>query len=320
MSDYEVYTFLLCLIVFVLLTVLFTALMIRIVTLTVKLIRTGAEDERIRIEYEKAQQKGTGGCIGKCISAVFTLLLCLFCALSVYVNIAANNHSGIISDKIPSISVVQSGSMSYKHEKNTYLKKNGLDDQLQTFDLIITHALPDEFALELYDIVVYEVDGTLIIHRIVGIEEPNDKHPDQRHFLLQGDALENQDRFPVYYSQMRAIYRGERIPFVGSFVSFLQSPAGYLCILLVLLTLIVVPLAEKKIAKEEKKRLTAEPLGKTVWKDTAERSRLLAERKNMPPGNAIKTADGYHCAGYYNPQEFPYDPPAQEKQGGKKRL
>ncbi len=305
MSNYEIYTFLLCLIVFVLLTVLFTALLAHNVKLSVKLIRTGAEDERIKTEYERAQAKGKqGGLVGKLISLLFTLLLCLFCALSVYVNLASHNHGGVISKHIPSISVVQSGSMSYKHEKNKYLETNGLDDQMQTFDLIFTHALPDEMELKLYDIVVYEADDTLIIHRIVGIEEPNENHPDQRYFVMQGDALENPDRFPVYYSQMRAIYKGERIPFVGSFVSFLQSPAGYLCILLVLLTLIVVPLAERKIAREERKRLGA-VLSELAMKEATAATLtapFITEGK-MPLGNAYKVGDGYHFAGYYNPPQ-----------------
>ena len=133
--------------------------------------------------------------------------------------------------------------------------ENGLQNQLQTVDLIVTEKLPDEFELQLYDIVVYEVDDTLIVHRIVRIEEPNEKHPNERHFLLQGDALENPDRFPVRYSQMKGIYAGKRLPFIGSFVMFLQSPAGYLCILLVLFSLIFAPFMDKKIEKEKQKRL-----------------------------------------------------------------
>jgi hypothetical protein len=95
----------------------------------------------------------------------------------------------------------------------------------------------------------------LVIHRIVGIEEPNSKHPDERWFLLQGDAVPGRDRFPVLYEQMRAIYRGERLPFVGSFVAFMRSPAGYFCILLILFGAITVPYLEKKLYKERRKRL-----------------------------------------------------------------
>jgi hypothetical protein len=109
--------------------------------------------------------------------------------------------------------------------------------------------------LELYDIVVYKRDDMYIIHRIVGIEEPNEKHPNERYFLLQGDAVGSSDPFPVLYSQMQGIYKGERIPYVGSFIMFLQSPAGWLCMLLVVFVMIVTPIVERILDREKRARL-----------------------------------------------------------------
>ena len=97
----------------------------------------------------------------------------------------------------------------------------------------------------------------MIIHRIVGIEEPNANHPGKRHFLLQGDAVDRPDKFPVLYSQMQGIYEGNRIPFVGSFILFLQSPAGWLCVLLVIFSMIVTPIVEKKLKEAKEKRISA---------------------------------------------------------------
>ena len=54
---------------------------------------------------------------------------------------------------------------------------------------------------------------------------------------------------------MRAIYRGERTPFIGSFILFMQSPAGWLCTLLVVVALIAAPVLDKKLATERKLRL-----------------------------------------------------------------
>ena len=251
MTDYEKYGLLLCLIVFSVFTVLFSVMLGLLLRYTLRLIRSGAEDEKLKTEYKKRKQK-KAGYAEKAISGVFCILLCLFCAFSVAVNVLGDNFSL----NVPTLSVVKSGSMAKKHEANTYLDENGLNNQLKTFDLIVTKKLPKEQDLQLYDIVVYEVEeGVLVIHRIVGIEEPNEKHPDQRYFLLQGDALENPDRFPVRYEQMKAIYAGKRIPFVGSFVTFLQSPAGYLCILLILFTLIATPLMEKRIEEAKEERL-----------------------------------------------------------------
>ena len=72
---------------------------------------------------------------------------------------------------------------------------------------------------------------------------------------MQGDAVEAPDRFPVKYEQMRGIYRGEKIPFIGSFVLFMQSPAGWLCMLLVVGAVIATPILEKKIAKSKQDRI-----------------------------------------------------------------
>jgi signal peptidase I len=155
----------------------------------------------------------------------------------------------------PIFRVVLSSSMSEKNKKNQYLFDNELDDQFQQFDLILTRKLPKEQDLQLYDIVVYEIEDTLVVHRIVGIEEPNEKHPNERRFILQGDAVASPDGAAVSYAQMKGIYQGDRIPFVGSFVLFMQSPAGYMCVILIILGVIGISLMERKLEKEKLRRL-----------------------------------------------------------------
>jgi hypothetical protein len=53
---------------------------------------------------------------------------------------------------------------------------------------------------------------------------------------------------------MQGIYTGEKIPFIGSFVLFMQSPAGWLCMLLMFVSLLITPLLKKKIAKAREER------------------------------------------------------------------
>ena len=253
MSGYDLYVFFLCFIVFTELTVLFGVMLRYIIKQALKAIRHGLEDERIKTEYKKEmrishrQKKAE-----RVVSLVLLILVFSLFTTSIVIHLLDNK----VPEKLAVPKVVLSSSMSYPHEKNTYLEENGLDNQIATFDLIFTHKLPDEFDLKLYDIVVYEYRGELIIHRIVGIEEPNESHPDTRHFLLQGDAVKYTDEFPVLYEQMRAIYRGNKIPFVGSFFAFMQSPAGYLCILLVVFAVVATPIAEKKLWEAKIARLT----------------------------------------------------------------
>ncbi len=254
MTDFELYGFILCLIVLLAFTLVFTVTIGWIAILKLKLIREGIDDEKIEDEYLENQSKSTPLAL-KILSGVFPFVVCvvLVIAFIFSMNMTLNEKEPV--GDIPVLKVVTSGSMASKYEGNEYLFENNIDNQLQTFDLILTHKLPGEYDLELYDIVVYEVEGSLVIHRIVGIEEPNSKHPDERHFLLQGDAVQFPDRFPVRYSQMKAIYLGDRTPFIGSFIVFMQSPAGMLCVLLILLTTLIVPLLECIFNRAKKRRL-----------------------------------------------------------------
>lgn len=244
MTSYEIYAFFLCFVVFSLLTAMFSYLITSITKMELELIGHGHRDEAIKKELNKKKKEKQ---VFIWVNRIVSLLLCLVfvTAFSFAVYIRASEDRP--ANGIPSIKVVKSESMAEKYSGNTYLFDNNLDDQFQMFDIVVCRHLPAEDELNLYDIVVYKQDDMYIIHRIVGIEEPNEKHPNERYFLLQGDAVEQQDRFPVLYSQMQGIYKGTRIPFVGSFILFLQSPAGWLCVLLTIFSMIVTPIIEKKI-------------------------------------------------------------------------
>lgn len=252
MTPFEMYSLVVCLIVYVLLVAVGALLVVTIYKQSIKLIKSGADDEILTKEYEKQKSKKKSGCALDCVvSGLLCLVLLVAFAFSAYVSLSEDAYF----EEIPTFKVVNSSSMAKKNEKNTYLFENNLNNQFATFDMILTYKLPKEEDIQLYDIVVYEIDDILVVHRIVGIEEPNERHPDERYFLCQGDAISQADRFPVKYSQMRAIYRDEKIPFVGSFVAFMQSPAGYICILLVVFAMICTPLMENKLEKEKRERL-----------------------------------------------------------------
>lgn len=254
MFNFDAYIFILCLVVFSVLTLTLAFLIGTVVKLTVSLIRVGEKDAEIIREYKKKKKKIKNKrrfALDCTVSGLLCGLLLLCFSFSLYVNLQQDKTF----ESIPTVKIVKSASMASKHEKNTYLVKNKLDNQLQVFDLILTYKAPAEKDLKLYDIVVYEQDDILVVHRIVGIEEPNAEHPNERYFLCQGDAMERPDKFPVRYSQIKGIYKDTRVPYVGSFIMFMQSPAGWLCIMLVMIALIATPLVERKIRAEEAKRL-----------------------------------------------------------------
>lgn len=257
MRDYNLYITLVCIFVFVLLTSAFAFLITVIGKQQVRLITSGLEDETIKAsvlkKLNKKKKRAAYGIVDKIITGALCLVLC---AASIVAIVTGVNSNSVVKGA-PALKVVASTSMCVKYEGNKYLYKNKLDNQLQMFDLIVLHELPPEDEIELYDIIVYEhINGALYVHRVVRIEEPNEDHPDERHFLMQGDANAFADVFPVRYSQMRSIYRDERIPNVGSFVFFMQSPAGILCILLLVFTLIVTPIIDELFLKKEYERVT----------------------------------------------------------------
>ncbi len=252
MTSYDIFVLTTCLFVFILFVAICSFMVYNMVKNQVKLIKYGEFDEQIKTEYDKKKNEGA---IYKIIMSVVNAILCLlFIGLFVF-SFVINANQNSFSDSAPTMRVVLSSSMSKKLNSNAYLEYNGLDDQFQMYDIILTYKIPDEKELKLYDIVVYEVDEQLIVHRIVGIEEPNERHPNERWFTLQGDAVGNIDRFPVKYSQMRGIYRGERVRFAGSFVLFLQSPAGWLCLTLVFGATVLSPIIDDRIDKKKVVRL-----------------------------------------------------------------
>ncbi len=291
MTSYDIYVFILCLIVFTLLTTLFISLLTIITKQSLRLIRAGAEDERIFEEYSRRKNdaKKSGW-----LSTAFTVFFaCVFAVIFIF-TLGMQLLSDSKTTSIPTLRVVYSQSMSDKFERNEYLFKNDLNDQFSRFDIIVTYELPKEEDLKLYDIVVYEVDDTLVVHRIVGIEEPNKNHPDERHFLLQGDLVDRPDKFPVRYSQMKAIYRGESVPFIGSFVMFLQSPAGYLCLLLVLAEMIGTPMISKRIQRAERERyalLSARTVQSASQSVRVRNAKIKKKNRLSPPINPFEHRD-----------------------------
>ena len=252
MSEQELYSFFLSLIVFVILTGFFTVLLAYSVKLKIALIRCGAIDKEIQKEYEKEKNKlRNDGWFVTLLSRIFAAVLCVVFAFSMILAFTENT----LFEDIPTLKVVKSDSMSEKNKLNKYLFENELDDQFDTYDLILCEKLPDEFDLELYDIIVYDYKGTAIVHRIVEIIEPDETHPDHRYFRTQGDAVSSPDGSLVFYDQMLGVYEGNRIPFLGSIVIFLQSPAGWLCVILLLFTLIAAPIVENKLIEERLVRL-----------------------------------------------------------------
>ena len=245
MTSYEIYLLVVSSVVIIALAVFLSMLIWYIYTLTIRLIYVGYWDQDLLQEYEYEKRPKPKRTIGKVIAAAICGVLSVVVLFSVFLGISEKTSIAYI----PSLKVVKSESMSEKHEENKYLVNNDLNNQIQMFDIIITHTPPAEEDIELHDVIVYERDGELIVHRVVLIVEPNENQSEGRLFYTRGDANRKNDDTPVKYDQIKGVYRDERIPFVGSFVLFMQSPAGIICLLLSIFAMIIMPIVDDKIAE-----------------------------------------------------------------------
>lgn len=249
MDNYNLYVNLISVGVFVLIAVVAVVLFTIIIKQSVQLIALGLHDKEIKKWYKDTQniKKSVFGIILNIFLTV--VVVAVACGIG-YINIRKDSFS----ETIPTLRTVQSNSMSTKHRNNTYLEDNHLNNQFSTFDMILTYKIPPEEELKLYDIVLYEFNGNIIVHRIVKIYEKT--APEQVNvYILQGDSNANPDNLGVTYSQMRGIYRGEKIKHLGSFFNFTRTPIGIACILLFVVAVIGTPFLEKYYNKKKIARL-----------------------------------------------------------------
>ena len=260
---FDTYVLVLCLIVLVAISVFFSVLMYAIVRMNLKMIDGGLLDSEIQAEYDKYKHRKNKSfqiILGRIVSSIICFLLLAVFVFSIVMRIEEKNSL------LPK--VVNSNSMSCKSEKNAYLYENELNNQIKRFDIIFLSEMPKITDIKLYDIVAYEtVEGFLIIHRIIGISEESDKIT----YILRGDANPYSDPMEISYHQMKGIYKGQRIAHIGSFIIFLQTPVGWLCVILIVFCTIALPLVRRKIQQTIDKRILIiypEKQMRTIKKDT----------------------------------------------------
>lgn len=147
--------------------------------------------------------------VGVALCVIFGFLL--VCNLTIIIK------GALFPEKPPSVlgltpMVVLSGSMSGEAE-----------DHIEVGDLVfVGRADPEE--LEVGDVIAYMNGGTTVTHRITAIDTNADG---DLLFTTKGDANNAEDTTPVTEEQLVGIYRW-RIPKVGDFALFLQTPLGML--------------------------------------------------------------------------------------------
>ena len=199
----------------------------------------------------------------KVLSAI-GLLLCVVFGFTFLCNMIIIVKGIVAPEKPPSVfgltpMVVLSGSMSGTAE-----------DHIEVGDLIfVDQAEPDQ--LRIGDVIAFMEGNIVVTHRIIDIET---SAAGQRLFHTKGDANNTADEHPVSESNLVGIYKS-RIPKVGDFAMFLQSPVGMVLFIGVpVIAFISVDFVRNRRSKQQELEKTRE------LEEEVERLRKLTQHQN----------------------------------------
>lgn len=178
------------------------------------------------------------------ITTFICSILCVIFGLMLICNVSIIIKGWLTPEKPPAVlgitpMIVLSGSMSGTQEGH-----------IEVGDLIfIDKATPEE--VEVGDVISFMEGKTVVTHRVISIVE-RDGHVS---FKTKGDANNTEDDGVVRGEELVGIYK-TRIPKVGDFALFLQTPAGMLLFvgLPLLLFIIYDVLRRQKQAKAENEK------------------------------------------------------------------
>ena len=173
--------------------------------------------------------------------------------IPIFVFSLLNKFSGNISmigDK--GILVVASGSMSQKNEANHYIITEDLNDQFDTYDTIVIEKVKYASDVNTYDVIAFTNDeGKIVIHRVIDRLVING----ELRFETRGDSNNASDKYKPCMDDIKGKYIGVKVPVIGMFVLFMQSPIGIITVFGLLYCLITTDRLNEKLFKQQQKRL-----------------------------------------------------------------
>lgn len=201
---------------------------------------------------ECAMAKETGreeksGVIQKILTGV-SILLCIVFSFMLICNMTIIIKGTLYPERPPSVlgitpMVVLSGSMS-----------GDAEDHIEVGDLIFVGKTEAE-ELEVGDVIAFMEGKVVVTHRIIEVQTDEGGDP---MFITKGDANNVQDQRPVTADNLVGIYKA-RIPKVGDFALFLQTPMGMVLFIgLPLLAFIIYDIIRRQQYARKESKKTAE--------------------------------------------------------------
>ena len=152
-----------------------------------------------------------------------------------------NNNQIVIGDT--TYVTIETGSMSYVNESNTYLTEKDLTNQIPEKSFIGLNKVNNSSSLRLYDVAAYKSEnGQLIVHRIIAEKVING----ERYFTFRGDANELSDYYLVSENSVLYTFNGYINQPLGYFFSYLASSQSMVALLYAIIALSVIDYYDKK--------------------------------------------------------------------------
>lgn len=214
-------------------------------------LRTGKRDVELinEVIYERQENIARRRKITKIIKNIAFYMVMLILVPLFLFSIANRfmNNKIMLGDK--TIMVVASGSMSEKHSSASYLETNNLNNQFNTYDIIILNKVEKASDLKLYDVIAFVNDkGINVIHRIIEIRSDGS-------YVTRGDANPSNDAYNPTFNDVIGKYASKKIDGLGIIVRFLQSYSGIITVVSLVYCLIMIDRLSEKVNQTQTKRI-----------------------------------------------------------------
>ncbi len=144
MLTHETYITAVSVIVFILFVLVFSYAIGAIQRLTAALVRLGGMDDKVlcTMTRKRRNENSLLAKIGRVFGNVISFVLMIFFLAALLISLSAKDWPDSATGPIPTLKVILSGSMAKANEKNTYIEQHGLDDQFDSYDLLVIRELP----------------------------------------------------------------------------------------------------------------------------------------------------------------------------------
>lgn len=207
--------------------------------------------------YKKKKSRSNWNILGNSILAVLFVIMVVGFIFAMIIK--GSNQA--ISIKGVTYYVIETGSMEEVNQNNDYLINPTSDNEyintrINQYSLVGIEDYTDVSQLEVYDIVAFEMDGKVVVHRLLAINLEEDG---SYTFTFRGDANRYSlaDEIDVSEDRIVGVYNGYQSFILGSLIVYLQSGIGLITVFAIIIVMSMYSYYYDKLESGSKKRYEA---------------------------------------------------------------